>query len=47
MKIPFWRLVICFFGFHGPEEVLWTCRARRPWSKVQCLFCGHVRRVDG
>lgn len=46
MKVPFWRLVLCFFGSHGPEEEIryerYTCY-REP--KVQCLYCGHVRNA--
>jgi hypothetical protein len=49
MKIPFWRLLLCYLGVHGPEEPLYNShRHKRAWSsadKARCLLCGRVRRL--
>lgn len=48
MKVPFWRLVACFLGMHGPLEGIYNSRRHResdvPPSRVQCLLCGHVMK---
>lgn len=50
MKVPFWRLVACVFGMHGPLEGIYKSRRHReslcPPEKVQCLLCGRVMQYS-